>query len=105
LRMCMREEQSGGQVRGLNDPFKEQRVFQLETTCSKLEHQLLKLEQFLGEYGMMWSEADGAYVLQPYPSSSSTRSCSTSISSTPSSANTTPTVSPRRSPRPSRPPP
>jgi hypothetical protein len=41
----MREEdQGGGHMREMLDPYKEQRIYHLETKCAKLEHHLLKLE-------------------------------------------------------------
>lgn len=43
-RLCMREDQVGGAMGALLDPYKEQRVYQLETKCAKLEHHLIKLE-------------------------------------------------------------
>ena len=65
-------------------------------------------QHFLTEYGLVWCEEEGGYVLQPIGEASSsptsTRSCSTASSSSLSSA-TTPSASPRRSPRPGRPPP
>lgn len=40
----MREEDQGGGMRGLLDPYKEQRIYQLESKCAKLELHLVQLE-------------------------------------------------------------
>ncbi|XP_050717643.1 uncharacterized protein LOC126999281 [Eriocheir sinensis] len=91
LRLYMKaEEDAVGSKTGFLDKLKDSRMASVEEKCLKLERQVMEMERFLGEYGMVWCEAEETYLLDNPVNAS----CSYS-----SSEATTPTATPSHGPR------
>ncbi|XP_071520499.1 uncharacterized protein [Panulirus ornatus] len=84
------EEDAVGSNMGFLDKLKDTRMASVEEKCRKLERQVMEMERFLGEYGMVWCEAEETYLLDNPVNAS----CSYS-----SSEVTTPNVTPSHTPR------
>ncbi|XP_063848766.1 UBX domain-containing protein 11-like [Scylla paramamosain] len=55
LRLYMKaEEDAVGSKVGFLDKLKDSRMASVEEKCLKLERQVMEMERFLSEYGMVW---------------------------------------------------
>ncbi|KAK3866107.1 hypothetical protein Pcinc_028337 [Petrolisthes cinctipes] len=95
LRLYMKaEEDAVGSKTGFLDKLKDSRMASVEEKCLKLERQVMEMERFLSEYGMVWCEAEETYLLD----NPVNPSCSYS-SSEATTPNLTPSHTPRSHPR------
>ncbi|KAG7169781.1 UBX domain-containing protein 11-like, partial [Homarus americanus] len=91
VRLYMKaEEDAVGSKMGFLETLKDTRMSSVEEKCRKLERQVMEMERFLGEYGMVWCEAEETYLLDNPVNAS----CSYS-----SSEATTPNITPSHTPR------
>nr|XP_045595894.1 uncharacterized protein LOC123756695 isoform X1 [Procambarus clarkii] len=95
LRLYMKaEEDAVGSKMGFLETLKDTRMTTLEEKCLKLERQVMEMERFLGEYGMVWCEAEETYLLDNPVNASCSYSSSEATSPT-----QTPSHTPRNHPR------
>ncbi|XP_069952598.1 uncharacterized protein [Cherax quadricarinatus] len=95
LRLYMKaEEEAVGSKLSFLETLKDTRMASVEEKCRKLERQVMEMERFLGEYGMVWCEAEETYLLDNPVNASGSYS-----SSEATSPNLTPSHMPRTHPR------